>query len=80
MGMFTENYSGNRCSDCTWADNAEKKIAALKTIEEKLTAHNTTKATIALRLKELRDDIEVNMSHSDMEYIKRELNAVIAQL
>jgi len=26
MGMFSENYSGQRCSDCTWADNAEQKM------------------------------------------------------
>lgn len=28
--MFSENDTGNRCSDCTWADNAESKIAALE--------------------------------------------------
>lgn len=26
MGMFSENYTGNRCSDCTWADEQEENI------------------------------------------------------
>ena len=29
MGMFTENNSGNRCSDCTWADKMEDKVKKL---------------------------------------------------
>jgi hypothetical protein len=41
---------------------------------------NNRSAEIALRLQELYDDIEVSMSYADMEYIKRELKAAIAQL
>jgi len=40
MGMFSENYSGNRCSDCTWADNMEAKLKepnpAIKIIKDKI--------------------------------------------
>ena len=36
MGMFTENYSGNRCSDCTWADNMEEKLKSLQQTKPKI--------------------------------------------
>ena len=36
MGMFTENYTGNRCSDCTWADKAEEKINSLQQLKAEI--------------------------------------------
>ena len=34
MGMFTENRSGERCSDCLWADNMEGEIDKYKKLLE----------------------------------------------
>ena len=30
MGTFSENYTGRRCSDCSWADMAEARINELQ--------------------------------------------------
>ena len=36
MGMFSENYSGCRCTDCTWADNMEEKLNSIQLQKAKI--------------------------------------------
>ncbi len=66
MGMFSENYSGNRCSDCTWADNAEVQVEkykkALELIKENSLnpAHTMTKLgleEVVECIRKITDDV-----------------------